>query len=544
MIKTFPIEFVRVALLQTLKEQHLENDNYFGGDDQINIFSFYEQLKNQDEVNRFVEKYRDLTEQQNKSGLIGNGVLVSPENPTITNLYQNTIIPMTFTCSIRTKLSNRDRMIQTINNLIEELKGSKVDMAQLECHDDKGATVYVPFKVGTIGHNSGYPRIKKGDFIGADSGTLSIEGFPFDIANGLSADDYVYFQDEETGALKTALVQIPTGAGTISYDYSTMDCDVYVINQTTLGFKFTSKQSYNKTFWRTSTSNFRFEIETEDSTIQATLAIRSHGGKLNGKGQFTITTSIDVSNYGTGVASEVLGTIDLTTLSATITNAAALNYTAVEVQDDGTYTNIIFAPENFGFERYKLSMSFEAIRCDEPRALNGDEYCEISFGGSATLVNANVRLGNDLVKVSFHKNKIVASENVEFRSDNYYFLEPLEMPSGSSANTVISQLASNNFKQNTHTDGLGVILQYSFIVDDGIDLISQWFSYARYGAYAITNSGISPNMIYNIQEIWSSWGAIGIINVLGKIVDNIDIENTESDTLSLSVTFQVQGDNN
>ena len=65
MVKVFPIDFVRQALEQKMLIEHLANPNYFGGKNQVSILSFYEQLKSQDEVDRFVETYRDLTEQQN-----------------------------------------------------------------------------------------------------------------------------------------------------------------------------------------------------------------------------------------------------------------------------------------------------------------------------------------------------------------------------------------------------------------------------------------------------------------------------------------------
>ena len=54
------------------------------------------------------------------------------------------------------------------------------------------------------------------------------------------------------------------------------------------------------------------------------------------------------------------------------------------LEDDGGDYPILFPPEHEGFEKYKLSLSFDSIKCNQPRTLNGDEYCDISFGGSAT----------------------------------------------------------------------------------------------------------------------------------------------------------------
>lgn len=166
MLNCFPIEFVRVALQQKLLEQHIEHSTFFGGDNQVNIMSFYEQLKSQDEVNRFVENYRQLTDQQNRMGLILNGCILSPENPTITNLYSSLIVPMTWTCSLRCVLENRDQAITTISNLIDKLKGKKVDIAQLMTRDEQGRFIYVPFMVGTISQGVNGLELKDGDYIG------------------------------------------------------------------------------------------------------------------------------------------------------------------------------------------------------------------------------------------------------------------------------------------------------------------------------------------------------------------------------------------
>ncbi len=439
MLKIFPIDFIRQAFEQKLLKEHNNNQELFGGKDQVNIFSFYEQLKSQDEVDRFVENYRDLADQQNRSGLILNGVIVAPENPTITNLYSSLIIPMSFTCSMRCLVGNRDQAIWTINNLINKLKGRKVDIAQLNCIDEEGKKYSVPFMVETIGHNDNEPILKDGDYIGT-------------LTNANAANDRIaeYIQKS------------------VIFDNS-------------------------KDYW--------FYCQ--------------HNNKLK-------VIYYDHSNN---------------------------EYSFIE--DDGTHNDIIFPPEHTSFEKYKVSFSFDAIRCDEPRNLNAEEYCELSFGGSATLVNASVQLGNDLIKIWMSKLGFQAEQWVSFEQDGAVpgdFLEPLEMPSGNNANTQISQLVSNSFKSNTHTDAIALTLQYTFVYDKSIPLLKQWFDYARYGIQpdgeeTPFRDGITPNIIYEIYEIWSSWGDFEIIPVRAKIVESIDIENTESDTLTLSVTMQIQGEN-
>ena len=438
MIKTFPINFVQAALEQTLLMAHISNPDFFGGKKQISLSSFYQQLKNQDEVDRFVEQFQDLVEQQNRLDLIGNGILLSPENPTITNLYSCMIIPMTYNCAIRCQLSNRDQMLETINNLIEELKGAKCDIAQLKCKDSNGKTYYQPFMVGTIGHNEGAPKIKNGDYLG-DFPSANID------------DRLTYF----------------------------------------------------------------------DSI-----------------GVYDRTETIEGEWY-------YFGNTNTNKLSVAYFNGE--NWQLLE--DDGTHEDIIFPPEHESFEKFKLSMSFESLRCDTPYTLDSEEYCEISFGGSATLVNESVKLGNDLVKVCVSKKKIITETPIAFTTPTKYYLEPLEMPSGNNANTKINQLVSNSFVNNSHTDALSITLQYSFVLDESIWLLKQWFKYGRYGTQYVGNASenvqtMSPNLIYDIKEYWSSWGNVDIVPFIAKIVGSVDIENTEGDTLTLGVTMQVQGENN
>lgn len=435
MLKTFPIEFIRQAIEQTLAIAHKDNVNLFGGKEQINITSFYEQLKNQDEVDRFVETYRDIADQQNRTGLIGNGVILSPENPTITNLYSSLIIPFSWTCSIRCTLANRDQMLITINNLISELKGRKCDIAQLDCIDTNGHICAKPFLVGTIGENDGAPTLEDGVYLGTinnndDRDTIIANLTANGITLDITKDYYVYITNGDE--LKVARI----------YFYG----------------------AYGIWAWQV-------------------------------------------------------------------------------VEDDDTVDRIIFPPEHTSFEKFKLSMSFDSLRCDEPRTLNSEEYCEISFGGSCTLVSESLKLGNDLLKIKVSKNKIVASPDITY-SANAEYLEPLELPSGNNVNTQINQLVSNNFKSNSHADSISITLQYTFMVDFSSDLIKNWFNYARYGTHTIATTGVSPNTIYEISEIWSSWGVISINTFKAKIIENIDIENTESDALTISTTFQVQGDNN
>lgn len=441
MIHGFPIDFVRQALEQTLLEQHKSNPDLFGGKDQVNIFSLYEQLAKGDDIDRYAENFREITDQQNKTDLILNGVLLAPTNPTITNLYSCTNIPMEWVCSLRCTLENRDQALETLNNLIEELKGSKVDIAELKCVSEEYGTAYKPFVVGTIGHNEGKPEVKIGDYLGE----IPVEY----VGDRLTYFDSIGLYD----------------------DTETAKGDWYYIGRPTRDGYELSVVYYNGEEWQL-------------------------------------------------------------------------------LVDDGTHPEIVFPPEHVDFKKYKLSMSCEAIRCDEPYTLNSEEYVKISFGGSATLTDYSVLFGNDLVKVCVEKYGIkLQSGNVVYSHPTKYWLEPLEMPSSNDPNTRINQLVSNNFKSNTHTDAIALTLQYTFLLDTNIALLDQWFEYGRYGTTNVgdsvgsSNNAMSPNLIYKVTEYWSYWGNVKKREIKTKISNSIDIEDTESDTMTVGVVMQIQGDN-
>jgi len=540
MLKTFPIEFVRQALEQTLLQEHIKNVHFFGGRNQINLSSFYQQLKNQDEVDRFVECYRDLVDQQNRTNLIGNGILMSPENPTITNLYSCLIVPMTWTCSLRCTLENRDQMLETINNIIYELKGAKCDIAQLNAINENGEKHVEPFLVGTIGHNDGAPKLKTGDYIGDLEDASDIyEKLSYlmnnDILDSVEDFDYLYCKnDSKLKVIKNTenysediVDTIIDGTETISANYKTMTIQCMLNGYRTIS-------EFNEIVGQ-------ITIHDTDSTQDITYDL--DGGKVTNISYTQYQQTIVTVSFHSNVA---INTLVNQYDDYEFNSVNIYSYIWAFVEDDGTYKNIIFPPEHDSFEKFKLSMSFDSLRCDTPTTLNAQEYCEISFGGSATLVNDGVRLGNDLVKFGILKYKINAQTPITFNNPLKYYLEPLEMPSGNNANTKINQLVSNSFLNNSHTDAIAITLQYTFVADLNIKLLEQWYDYGRFGTQNISASDrntMTPNLIYKCNEYYSSWGNFEIKTFYAKIVESIDIENTEGDTMTIGVTMQVQGEN-
>lgn len=438
MEKTFAIDYVRQTIVQTLLQEYIKNPTkYIGNPNDLSLISFYEHLETEEEVDRFVKTVNDLANQQNRLKLIANGVILTPTNPTITNLNQCDIIPLEFTVSFRCTLEDRDKLLETLHHMVKVLKGRKQDIAEL----DTGKL----FMVGTLGNNiNGKPQVRNGDFIG------TIPASPL-----TTVDEYI------SGKI-TALVNLK-------------------------GFE-------NRTF-----------------VVGDYLYFEDIDGKLK----------VAVYEYDEDSEENKWFTKNET----------------------GDYPNIIFPPAHSSFNKYSVSMSFDSERCNEPRTLNSKNYCELSFGGSATIVSASVMLGNQIAKLGIKRYKVVKSDDGTSDTtfdDAYTWLEPLEMPSGNSAETQMSQLMSNKFVNNSHTDSIAITNQYTFVIDESINLLKQFFKYSRYGIQTY----ITPNIIYYVVEMLTKWGDVEYNEFKAKIIESVDIEQTESDTLTITLPMQIQGDNN
>ena len=126
----FPIDYVRGALEFALFKNR-DSTEYFSDDD-IKFFTFYEHLASEDEVNRYVETYKQLVEQQNKTGLIGSGIISATSTTSIVNNKQVFACTFEWTCTIRCPIGDRDKMLGTLYKVFEELRGRKTDIACLD----------------------------------------------------------------------------------------------------------------------------------------------------------------------------------------------------------------------------------------------------------------------------------------------------------------------------------------------------------------------------------------------------------------------------
>lgn len=439
MTKNYAIEFVKQIIVQTFFRNKENDHTLIGGDKEVNLISFFEQVRTQEEVDRYVKRWNELVSQENRSEYIVNGVISTQDNPTITNLYNCLIIPLTWNCVLRCKLKDMDLVVNSVSKLIEKLKGRKQDIAEFE--DGK------LYMVGTIG-NYDDTFIDTYDYIG----------------QVLSTNDL-------TTQVNTLMTNLESKG-------------------------FTKRGSGSRT---TNYYTIGYGIPT------------SSGGLAYNK------YKIKLIKRQTGIGG---------------------GSTIMELDDDPPYRDL--PPDSFISEKYKVSMSCDAIRVDTPTTIDGEEYVNVSFSGSATIVNDKVRLGNDLVHIGIVRESVYTDQLIEF-NDNYIYLEPLEMPSGNNIANQIGQKASKNFMNQYHNDSIVPTLQYTFVCDRDNELLQNLYKYARYGVFDYTQTwGISPNMVYSIRETYSSWGKVENYDVSAKITEDVLIENNEADVLTIQLTFALQ----
>lgn len=588
--KSFAIDFVREIIYRELELKHLEDDTYIGGENDISLFSFYEQLKNQDQVNRYVERFRDLTEQANRSSLIANGVILAPENPTITNLYSSLIMPLTFQTTFRTTLEDRELVVKAMHYLFDKLKGKSVNVAEL----DDGSLFYLR----KMGNNKEPMSVvgsqmlpENGMWTGVDTiensfaRTNLIKNKTYNADFNALEKDTWYCLGKTNDILSKLSDMTPNSAGNV------IDIQLGYWQDERFDLKITDTEDFEDEYVsvygpRLVISNSLIGISNYEETDDPTDWVNNwNWNGLTNKYvwvKFTSKTLDDTYTYNEDyLATLFVGNVlFLDEISKVIYNVffqelqetyfkdlfpdfvyyryrGHIKAAVKDTENSGTSTYyykvydttesdlVIPLPETGLYidSMYKVSISFDSERVETPITLNEKETCVVSFGGSATLVDKDTKLGNDLVQISISKKKIVKSTDFVY-SNNKYYLEPLELPSGNNIGTEMNQLLSNKFINNSHASSLSPSLQYTFVCSDKIKLLQELYDYARYGINGVDNDMVSPNTIYEITETWSANGVVSTKTFLGKIVESIDIENNENDVLTITIPIQIQGENN
>jgi hypothetical protein len=375
-------------------------------DPTIFLASFYEQIQDDQQIERYVETIKELLALQNREKSESNykamGIIAQSGNAEIINIKQNYISPLEYQARFDIELSDRDYVLEKLKTLINDLRGRK-----------------------------------------------------FDMLLGVSGKAYTTEQPLSFNGVK------PIMRNNMFVSYSA---------------------DYN---WQTS-SDFIPDLKDTYHFEALPYVVYMDGGDgdtLSGLYKLTI-------GYAGGVHS----------LSS-------------------------FQKLENSFTRYKLSLSFDGIQSQEPYINNGVDRVFLFFGGSATVVEANVSLGNDIILHTIQVGK---------NTGTTYNVEPTEIPASLSVSDDTFQTYANGYRTQDRNLAIGNKMAYSFIYDNTISLYNDLYTYSRFG----TNASTYAQQVFTIKEYRYSFGVVVINTFFAKLGD-VATSNTNGDVMTLSVNLKI-----
>jgi hypothetical protein len=409
-----------IDLLRALFDDKLNDNTIF-------LASFYEQIQDDQQIERYVETIKELLALQNREKSESNykamGIIAQSGNAEIINIKQNYISPLEYQARFDIELSDRDYVLGKLKTLINDLRGRKFDLIQLA---------------------NGTTKVITPNIINTTTDKLQIR---------------------LGGTSLTTQPNFMTIIG--SYDPT---------SATTLWSNDIDAQFHN---YPTSNPFANTGIDAGFWFV--------YNNKLYYR---TLRLLSPPSSYSYGTAVEV-GTVD---------------------------------------GLYKLSLSFDGIQSQEPYINNGVDRVFLFFGGSATVVESKVSLGNDIVL-----NTIQVGKN----TGTIFTVEPTEIPASLSVSDDTFQTYANGYRTQDRNLAIGNKMAYSFIYDNTITLYNDLYVYARFG----TNAGTAlvpgyAQQVFTIKEYRYSFGVLTTNTFFAKLGD-VATSNTNGDVMTLSVNFKI-----
>ena len=393
----------------------------------IKVKSFYEQIEDAEQLDRFVEEVREMIALQNQEKSVSNfkahGIIRQQSQAEIINIKTNYISPLEYEMRLDLEPIDRDYVLDKVKTLIDNLRGLKFDVILLT----NGMVKII--EPNTINTTSDEREIRLGGTsLTSQPNFVSIVGSynPTNATTSWSSDIDNQFHNYGTGT-PFVTTGVPTGFW-------------FIYN--------------NKLYFRS-------------------LTLTSYGPSV----------------YTYGTAQEV-GTIQ------------------------GTY---------------KISLSFNGIQTNEPYINNGADRVNIFFSGSATIVQSNVSLGNDIVLTTIQAGKNTGTN---------YVVEPTEIPASLSLNDDTFPLYSTGYQSIDRNLAISNKINYSFVYDSSNALYNAMYRYARFGKAVGDSTALDPNAIYTIKEYRQSYGVVTIDKIYAKIND-IGTSNTNGDVMTITCGFKV-----
>jgi hypothetical protein len=446
-------------------------------DNTIFLASFYEQIQDDQQIERYVETIKELLALQNREKSESNykamGIIAQSGNAEIINIKQNYISPLEYQARFDIELSDRDYVLGKLKTLINDLRGRKFDLAL------RSTGQVVVFQEPT-GYN--------------DLHMLPI----------ITSNMYIPY----TGSNPI------TGVNAVSNFITHLKTRV-VLTKAKVNFPQTIYFTFNDTFYSTVYQYNQWVIASSD---------------INAYNATNEKVEATVSNFSNTL--EMILTTNNFLEANNRTNRGVLRIFSVadnsfQYRQISLGTEIRSEPFVLGETPtlYKLSLSFDGIQSQEPYINNGVDRVFLFFGGSATVVESKVSLGNDIVL-----NTIQVGKN----EGTIFTVEPTEIPASLSVSDDTFQTYTNGYRTQDRNLAIGNKMAYSFVYDNTNALYNDLYTYSRFG----TNASTYAQQIFTIKEYRYSFGVVNINTFFAKLGD-VATSNTNGDVMTLSVNLKV-----
>jgi hypothetical protein len=459
---TYDIDLLRAVFVDKLN------------DSTIFLASFYEQLQDDQQISRYVETIKELLSLQNREKDVSNykamGVISQSGNAEIINIKSSYISPLEYQARFDIQLNDRDYVLDKLKTLIDDLRGRKFELALRSTGE-----------VVVFQEPSGYNDLHTLPII------TSKMYIPYTGSNPITTASNFWTH------LKTRVALTQSKANTDQIIYFTFSNVFY---STT--YKYTQ-------FTTTSSDITAYNATTEQVT--ASINTISNTSALNAI----------LGGFVTGATRTHRGVIRVLAIDTGIYHYYSIT---LGTETRSTPTNLGATPQ-----LYKLSLSFDGIQSQEPYINNGVDRVFIFFGGSATIVESKVALGNDIVK-----NTIQAGQD----TGTIYDVEPTEIPASLSVSDDTFQTYTGGYRSIDRNMAIGNKMAYSFVYDTNIALFNDLYRYARFGA----NSATYTQLVLTVKEYRYSFGVATIDTFYAKLGD-VATSNTNGDVMTLTINLKL-----
>jgi hypothetical protein len=440
-------------------------------DNTIFLASFYEQIQDEEQINRYVDSIKELLALQNREKSESNykamGIIAQSGNAEIINIKQNYISPLEYQARFDIELNDRDYVLDKLRGLINQLRGRKFDLSL------------------------------------QSNGSVVVFGEP----TQLSTTIFGIFNKMYVEVANTGINPITNSSGYINL----IKNQVFLIRNNTISQQFTTYFNFNNVLYSSVYSYSGWTSQTTNETAYNNSFEKVDFFAPNISAQSTLVNQF--INLGT-------------------TNRAVLKITYGD-GNQPTYHSIVLTGETVTLPIsigifpvfYKLSLSFDGIQSQEPYINNGVDRVFLFFGGSVTIVESKVSLGNDIISTIIRTGKDTGAS---------YLVEPTEIPASLSVSDDTFQTYVNGYRTQDRNMAIGNKMAYSFIYDNTNALYNDLYQYARFG----TNASTYAQMIFTITENRYAFSKVTSNKFYAKLGD-VATSNTNGDVMTLSVNFKI-----